>query len=566
MSVSKERIKTLRSILETENFYPFLCAFSNNDIETVIDNLAKVINYVLSSNIDFTNIDYKTIIEEGVNYRRNNEYLIYSTNSYLDNITKLTGIRPAARKRGIMKDLTTLDHQMSFFTFSHSTYFPIYGTIKQALEEGFSHPKTLYEGILKQPETDKRPAIVGESEQKYYRSILEKRLKNVPDTYARTGTRVAKKILREIIGKDISLYFLPERYIEEEEITEDNPVSPLELRRINIPSKYTLLMMCARNKRLAEGTKIRIDDGGKYEKKVPVQKQYSSLEWHRYEAVCISDSFIYNNEELSGDTEYDLDELYGKHDNKNGREIVSSLSLSDKIARIKNSYDINLTKRDGKYRIQNGRHRLLFLKNYYLTTSPGYTNPEHLRRLKEMVTVYALVDHTFEDPEINYYLIELEKMFKNIHFLKTDIETDEFGILVFLGGRVHLLKAKEDLIKFYNLVVKGKLPDEYFIGINTQFEQVPSDIVIAKLIVDLRSAFFNLNLADIIVYLKTQHVEIAGMEVKADKLNFLALYTSYTVVHNAFELERLRKEPTQVYNKAQEKLSFFEELSKQRKR
>ena len=161
MSVSKEKIKTLRSILETENFYPFLCAFSNNDIDTVIDNLAKVINYVLTTTSDLTDVDYQEIIRMGVKYPTQGEYLIYSTNSYLDNITKLTGIRPAERKMGITRKLTLLDQNLSFFTSQHATYYPIYGTIKQAIEEGFSHPKTLYAGILKQPETDKESVELG---------------------------------------------------------------------------------------------------------------------------------------------------------------------------------------------------------------------------------------------------------------------------------------------------------------------------------------------------------------------------------------------------------------------
>jgi len=50
-----------------------------------------------------------------------------------------------------------------------------------------------------------------------------------------------------------------DRELGHEELYEK--VSPFALRSISIPSRYTLLMICAKNKRLKEGTKISLDNG-----------------------------------------------------------------------------------------------------------------------------------------------------------------------------------------------------------------------------------------------------------------------------------------------------------------
>lgn len=96
-------------------------------------------------------------------------------------------------------------------------------------------------------------------------------------------------------------------------------------------------------------------------------KRYSSLSYPRYEVIKVDDKFVYDNSEFTGDALYDVDQIYGRLDTHNSREVLSSIPLQEKIENIKKSYDISANLRNGKYRISNGRHRLIFLKYYYLS-------------------------------------------------------------------------------------------------------------------------------------------------------------------------------------------------------
>ncbi len=204
-----QKINCLNNILGSPNFYPFLCAYSNNEIDTVIDNLSKLINYVLTVDEDISSLDIKTLLKNAMSYKKQGDFLIYGTNSYLDNSIKLFGLNPDLAYKGINRELTKLDLNISFLDDSSYDYFPLYGTVKQAIEKGFTHPKSLYQGILKQPSTDTRPLMVGETETEYYSSVLQRRLKNIPNDFGKTGAKIAKKILKEIIGKGVTLYFIP---------------------------------------------------------------------------------------------------------------------------------------------------------------------------------------------------------------------------------------------------------------------------------------------------------------------------------------------------------------------
>ena len=566
MSVNSKKIKYLKTILETENFYPFLCAFSNNNLDITIDNLAKLINYVLTNDEDLSNKSIKELLSAAISYKKEGEFFIFSTNSYLDNIFSITGLNPEARKRGMMNELTKLDHNVAFLTYDKSSYFPIYGSIKKAIEEGFKHPKSLYTSILKQPANDLKPVTLGETETEYYTSILQTRLQNLPKEYAKTGTKVAIKVLQEIIGRDVTLYFLPTDKEYEDELSFS--ILPIHLRKITIPSRYTLLNICAKNKGMYQGDKISIVDGTPYQKPIPTpKKRYSALKYFRYEKVPITDTFEYENNELVGDLSYDLDLLYGKLDQDKGDRVrLTASNLSRNIERIKSSNDINLNLRNGKYDIKNGRHRLLYLKNFYLSNYKSYHNPELLNKLKEMVTVIAAVNRTFEDEEINYYLIELERLFPFIRLLKSNIQNDDFSIIVILGNNTYLIDSKEELKEFYHLVSKEEFDNKYFFGFNYRHEYISGPVLIAKVITEVKEQFTKMDLADIINYLRSQPIVLRGEPIDTSKLNTEMLYNAYTVVIHLIELGELRNNPFDYVAKSEEIIYEYENKKDERKR
>jgi len=557
MALSKQKIKFLKSLLDSPDFYPFLCAYSDNNIDTTIDNLSKFINYVLTTDEDLSSKGREEILHKSLSFKKQGQYLIYATNSYLDNHIKLFGISPQMRFQQINKELNILDHQISYLDAERGSFFPLYGSIKNAIEEGFSHPKTLYRSILKQPSNDKRPVTIGESEATYYSSILQRRLNNVPNEYRKTGASVANKILKEIIGKDITLYFLPtDEELGDVELYEK--VSPLKIRSINIPSRYSLLMICAKNRGLQRDTKISIDTGDLYIKEETKPKQYSSLSYFNYETVHIDENFRYENEELTGDINYDIDELYGRFAKEDTREKLDAMNLDDKLRKIKSSYDIDLTYQNGKYHISNGRHRILFLLHYYLNNYRDCKNETLLKMLKESTTILAYVERKIEDPELNKIMLYLERKYQNIKFLKTNILNNKFDVIVLFHNRAYHLRSKEDLIKFTNYLDKDTLLNEFYMGNNSNMEIIPYDIILARLVAIYKEEILRMDLLDLIIHLKQQPLEINGITIDGNNLNYSALYLAYTLmIHNA-ELDKYHKEPFSVVATSEQKLAEYE--------
>ncbi len=557
MSVSKQKIKFLNDLLGSNDFYPFLCANSDNDIDKTIDNLSRFINYVLTTEEDLSGKSKKEILRSALSFKKQGEYLIYATNSYLDNHIKLFGLSPDLRLNKMNTALTTLDHQISYLEAERSVYFPVYGSIKKAIEEGFSNPKSLYRSILKQPKEDKQPIFVGETETSYYRSILERRLKNVPEDYQKTGAAIAKRILKEIIGKDITLYFLPtDKEIADEELYAN--VSPFKLRSINIPSRYSLIMTCARNKGLKDDTKLSIDTGEAYVPPSRETKVYSSLSYYNYETVRIDENFRYDNDELTGDVHYDVDELYGRFAKEGTREALDEISLDEKIKRIKASYDIDLSYINGKYHISNGRHRVLFLLQYYLKNYQDCKSEMLKKMLQESTTILAYVERKIEDPEINKILLYLERKYQSIQFFKVNILNKKFDVITLLKGKAYHLQSKEDLIKFTNYLERDTLTNEFYIGNNSQLEIVPYEILMSKLVMIHGNRILSMDLMDIINYLKQNPIEIYGITVDGYNLDYATLYLNYTTVIHQAELDKYHNEPFSIVRTAEKKLDDYE--------
>ena len=70
----------MKSIIESKDFYPFLCEYSSNDIENVVDNLAKIINYLLSE--DTITNDLENLFDNAVNYHKEGKYILSFINTF----------------------------------------------------------------------------------------------------------------------------------------------------------------------------------------------------------------------------------------------------------------------------------------------------------------------------------------------------------------------------------------------------------------------------------------------------------------------------------------------------
>ena len=118
------------------------------------------------------------------------------------------------------------------------------------------------------------------------------------------------------------------------------------------------------------------------------------------ELITIDDEFKYYNFELTGNPKIDLQLIYGSKDAHNSIGILTRPS-EDNIARIKRNHDISLTKCEDTYLINNGRHRIVYLKHYYEECSQYCDTQEALDTLKNKVTIPAKINKRIEDPQIN---------------------------------------------------------------------------------------------------------------------------------------------------------------------
>ena len=328
-------------------------------------------------------------------------------------------------------------------------------------------------------------------------------------------------------------------------------------------------MICAKNKRLTEGTKISLDNGEVLKEFPPEKKKkYSSLYYSAYEEIPITEDFIYDNDELTGEATYDIDDLYGKFNSNGSREKISELNLSQKLDIIKQSHDLRAIKKDNTYTIVNGRHRLIYLKYYYLSNYKQCKTPFELKMLKDMVTVPILLDKTIEDDEIQSVLIYLEQINPNIRFYKTNILNNNCDLIIVNRNKAYHIKSKEELIKLASYLGNRIENNEFMIGINTDLDSYLYKIIIYKLITIFKSEFFKMDLMDIVKYLQNNTIMIGNNEIKLSTINYHLLYYSYmTAVHEA-QLGHIRKQPNQIFATAVAKLEAFEKTisNKERKK
>ena len=128
----------------------------------------------------------------------------------------------------------------------------------------------------------------------------------------------------------------------------------------------------------------------------------TGLIWTTIEQITIDEDFKYYNSELTGNPKVDLQLIYGSKDVHNSVGILTRPS-EDNIARIKRNYDISLTKCDDTYLINNGRHRIVYLKHYFADCYQYCDTEEALNTLKQKVTIPILNVQADDIEEIQAY-------------------------------------------------------------------------------------------------------------------------------------------------------------------
>ena len=191
----------------------------------------------------------------------------------------------------------------------------------------------------------------------------------------------------------------------------------------------------------------------------------TALTYAVYESIPIDNTFNYYQCELTGNASVDLHIIYGTRDTHDSTKILTK-PIFQNIAKIKRNYDITLTKLDNTYIIVNGRHRIIYLKNFYEENEIGCLTKEELNTLKELVTIPAKVTKRIEDREVNEIIANLIKNYYGIFIQKANFLNDLPELIIIYKSTLCYVKNKEELIDFYNKLSKMQSVNEYKLVVN----------------------------------------------------------------------------------------------------
>lgn len=558
----KQSCTTINKLFQQQNFFEYLCQLSNNDIEEVINNINLIINYYLSTEDfiytyplqDLLTIAKQTPSIEGILFHPSNQ-----VDELKHSIIGLNSTSIIDDSRAI--ELETLECQVSFNNRSTLFYCAqITKDIKEAINLSHQSPYIVYKSILKQPTNKELPIVVGTKETNYYHSILEIRLKNIPDTYRKTATKKAKRILKRYIGKDSLLVLFPKQTksytITEKDLSKkETPIHiPSKyLSFIRIPSRYKLLSICAQNKQLRNGELLDINTGHIYETKEQQEEQTYHVYYSRYENLDVTSEFEYTNSELTQDINYDIDLIYGNLDTNNSREKVDRNPYKN-IDFIKSRDDVHVRKTNGKYHIRNGRHRLLYLKHFYVSNYHTYQELNELEKLHNLVTIPASVERAIESPHINDTISKIKELCPKTIFLKTNINNDEPELLIIFDNKTYITKNEQELDELYNLLSNNNLDNKYYIGINSSLHNINYEDLIDYLIVTLKEKIYDMSLTDIIRYLTTSGFYQDNKYYLVSDLNYFYLYFEYVDLQHYIQIRRLFNKDINIIEETEDKL------------
>lgn len=558
----KKSCTIINILFEEPNFFQRLCQLSNNDINEVIENISLIINYYLSTqDIIYTHplqelltIAKQTPIKEDI--------IIHPSHSCDELKYSFLGLNSTSLlhdSTGI--ELETLEQQVSFNNMSTLFYCAqITPNIKEAINLSHHSPYIVYKSILKQPNQKELPIVAGTKETSYYQSILEIRLKNVNELYRKTTTKKAKRILKRYIGKDSLLVIFPKqtkRYtITEKELSrQETPIHiPSKyLSFIKLPSRYKLLSICIENKQIRNGELIDFNSGNPYESIEVLEQPTYHVYYSRYEKLDITDQFEYTNSEFTQDINYDIDLIYGNLDTNKSREKIQRDPYTN-IDYIKSRDDIHIRKINGKYHIRNGRHRLLYLKHFYVNNYNSYKELDELDKLKQLVSIPVSIERAIESSSINEILSKIKELSNKVLFFKCNINTDDPELLIIFEDKTYIARNEQELKELYNLLSLNTLDNKYFIGLNSSEYNIDYEELFDYLIVTLKEKLYTMSLTDIIEYLTKEGFYQNNKYFLVSSLNYFYLYLEYADFQHYLQIQYLFNREINIIEETEDKI------------
>ncbi len=529
----KNKCRMLEEHLSSPEFYQELCEKANNEINNVIELLAEIIQRSLNKDLS------------------TNQYYIYPTNTYYQRAISLFGLSFSTINRSINNELEKLDRAVSFqATSADENIMYLYDNPKKAIQTAHTAPSILYSDILKQPRGKEQPIVVGASESSYYESVLKTRLENAA-MMDRTTAKKASSTLASFVENEALLVVIPKEILSDYDrsnkiLTEKIPRSSLGL--IKIPSKYQLVQICAQNKRLKAGTKIDFQNGEIYQRSPVQDEQPLFFHYSRYEKLHIDDTFDYMADNLTGDALYDIDVIYGAKDTNKSREKISS-NPDQNVKFIRDSGSILVTYDNKKYKIRNGRHRLVYMKNYFLDQRRYCKTEEQLEQLREKCSVVANVTRTIEDKEALQIMKAIKQLIPEIVFKKDNPLNDEVNLIIFYNNTYYSIQNKNELFDFYQNIKNKQSNEKYVLHQENGKEYLLSDFVITYLINIYEKGIVNQSFSDIVEYIKYNGIYKNGTLYNIDSIDLKKLYTSYEFAINVTNASLITNLYEGLYNK-----------------
>ena len=211
----------------------------------------------------------------------------------------------------------------------------------------------------------------------------------------------------------------------------DDDIILSDIEGIRLPSNSEIITMCEENQRTD-----RIEEE-KLQKRIAFYKKHRGFDetafyYRRDDLLLIDTDFIYESDDLTGKIYEDYRYLYSGERYVGNQSRFSPLnnSFETNLENIRKANDISFKKRGNVYRIENGRHRVIYLI-----------------RSGKSVEIPVNIARRIEDKEFNQRLISIGNDY-DIDIYKNNILNDDPDILIRYENTLYRVVGNEGVKQF----------------------------------------------------------------------------------------------------------------------
>lgn len=211
----------------------------------------------------------------------------------------------------------------------------------------------------------------------------------------------------------------------------DDDIILADIEGIRLPSNGEIITMCEENQRTD-----RIEEE-KLQKRMAFYKKHRGFDetafyYRRDDLLLIDTDFIYESDDLTGKVYEDYRYLYSGERYVGNQSRFSPLnnSFETNLENIRKANDISFKKRGNVYRIENGRHRVIYLI-----------------RSGKSVEIPVNIARRIEDKEFNQRLISIGNDY-DIDIYKNNILNDNPDILIRYENALYRVVGNEEVKQF----------------------------------------------------------------------------------------------------------------------